>query len=534
MISVTDCLGSHLAKHHHNREHFGFRATALTSWRQIPEDCYTQSNNQNETQFFHQATRLHQVRIAFKDKLKQHGTACSGRSPGVQKFSLLKGASLILTTDDLHKNTVLPAHVLDVGFNSEGLKLGFACCSYTKLSYGSSGIKRDTTVDEEKLSVDGRRPGLSSGESGNCSSRSIIPPLQTNILHEGRRHPRHHKHPPLGSENHQLHGPYQQSQFRGFHNNVDHKTTETHLISRLTLTLLRNLGIGIRWIINIIRLGLYAIFLMPGFIQGGAWIIGYKAWGTLLGQQLVERDIIVVCIDYRNFPQGCISNMVSDVTTGIGYAIQNVGSYGGDADRIFLAGQSAGAHLAACSLIMQAKKEYFDDPTNIVWRSSQLRGYLAISGGYNLVKLGEYFHQRGLSRSFFLSVMEGEESLPLFSPEMMVMDPSFRQAVPLLPPITLFHGTADYSIPYEASVTFGEALRSVGAKVTTVLYPDKTHTDLFLQDPMRGGEDKLLADILSIVHADDEESKAEDATAMMRRRLVPEILLQLARKVSPF
>jgi hypothetical protein len=191
VISVTDCLGSHLAKHRHNREHFGFRATALTSWRQIPEDCYTQSNNQNETQLFHQATRLHQVRIAFKDKLKQHGTACSGRSPGVQKFSLLKGASLILTTDDLHKNTVLPAHVLDVGFNSEGLKLGFACCSYTKLSYGSSGIKRDTTVDEEKLSVDGRRPELSSGESGNCSSRSIIPPLQTNILHEGRRHPRH-------------------------------------------------------------------------------------------------------------------------------------------------------------------------------------------------------------------------------------------------------------------------------------------------------------------------------------------------------
>jgi prenylcysteine alpha-carboxyl methylesterase len=52
-----------------------------------------------------------------------------------------------------------------------------------------------------------------------------------------------------------------------------------------------------------------------------------------------------------------------------------------NASRIFLAGQSAGAHLAACSLIMQAKKEYFDDPTNIVWRSSQLRGYLAISGG---------------------------------------------------------------------------------------------------------------------------------------------------------
>jgi hypothetical protein len=77
--------------------------------------------------------------------------------------------------------------------------------------------------------------------------------------------------------------------------------------------------------------------------------------------------------------------------------------------------------------------------------------------------------------------MEGEASLPLFSPEIMVMNPSFRPAVPLLPPITLFHGMADFSIPYEASVTFGEALQLVGAKVSTILYPDKTHTDLFLQ-----------------------------------------------------
>lgn len=48
------------------------------------------------------------------------------------------------------------------------------------------------------------------------------------------------------------------------------------------------------------------------------------------------------------------------------------------------------------------------------------------------------------------SVMEGEESLPLYSPEYMVMSPSFKDAVPLLPPITLFHGMTDYSIPHEA------------------------------------------------------------------------------------
>jgi acetyl esterase/lipase len=100
---------------------------------------------------------------------------------------------------------------------------------------------------------------------------------------------------------------------------------------------------------------------------------------------------------------------------------------------------------------------------------------------YNLPKLVDHFNERGLYRSIFLSVMEGEESLPLFSPELLVLSPSFQESVPLLPPVALFHGTADCSILCEASVAFGNALRSVGAKATTTLYAQKTHTDLFLQ-----------------------------------------------------
>jgi len=41
--------------------------------------------------------------------------------------------------------------------------------------------------------------------------------------------------------------------------------------------------------------------------------------------------------------------------------------------------------------------------------------------------------------------------------------------------------------------------------------------------------------MLSIIHANDEEAKAEDLKkASSRPRLVPELLLQLARLVSPF
>eukprot|EP00249_Psilotum_nudum_P016615 c25907_g1_i1 orf=727-1620(+) len=270
------------------------------------------------------------------------------------------------------------------------------------------------------------------------------------------------------------------------------------------------------------------------FVTGGAWIIGYKAWGSLLGQQFSERDVIVACIDYRNFPQGTISDMVADASQGISFICNNITKYGGDCNRIYLGGQSAGAHIAACALLEQVLKENGGGNTELTWSISQIKAFFGISGGYNLCKLVDHFHARGLYRSIFLSIMEGEDSLPHYSPEVVVQSPSFHGAACFLPPIHLFHGTADCSIPYKESTDFAESLLSIGAVVTSKLFPDKTHTDLFLQDPFRGGYDFLTACILKVVHEDDAEAQANDADAPPRRRMVPEILLQLAHKVSPF
>ncbi|XP_010265337.1 PREDICTED: isoprenylcysteine alpha-carbonyl methylesterase ICME-like isoform X2 [Nelumbo nucifera] len=333
---------------------------------------------------------------------------------------------------------------------------------------------------------------------------------------------------------------------------------------------------GYRWITRFLALSCYAMLLMPGFIQvgyyyffssqvrrsivygdqprnrldlylpkntnrpkpvvafvtGGAWIIGYKAWGSLLGKQLAERDIIVACIDYRNFPQGTISDMVKDTSQGISFICNNIAEYGGDPDRIYLMGQSAGAHIAACALLEQAIKEAGGE--RISWSVSQIKAYFGLSGGYNLFDLIDHFHRRGLYRSIFLSIMEGEQYLRRVSPEVMVQDPNLKTAVSLLPRVILFHGTADYSIPSNFSKTFVETLQIVGGQAELILYEGKTHTDLFLQDPMRGGKDELLENIIAVIHAGDADTLAKDAAAPPSRRLVPECMLQLARRISPF
>ncbi|KAI7744171.1 hypothetical protein M8C21_020789 [Ambrosia artemisiifolia] len=363
---------------------------------------------------------------------------------------------------------------------------------------------------------------------------------------------------------------------QSFSRDIGHAASETYLMSSLAFTLLRYLGLGRRWMLRLLALLLYAMLLMPGFLRvvyqfcvsrqvrrsivygdqprnrldlylpnsidspkpvvifvtGGAWIIGYKAWGALLGLQLAQRDIIVASIDYRNFPQGTISNMVEDVSQGISFVCKNISEYGGDPKRIYLMGQSAGAHISACALFQQAIKEFKGD--SISWSTSQIKAYFGLSGVYHLPNLVEHFERRGLHRSIFLSMMEGEESLKQFSPEMIVEDPSVRNAFSILPPIVLFHGTKDFTIPPYASTTFAETLKSVGVPADLILYKGKTHTDLFVQDPLRGGKDELFDYIVNYIHAGDVDALAKVAKAPPRTRLCPEPLIKLAGMVSPF
>jgi len=48
------------------------------------------------------------------------------------------------------------------------------------------------------------------------------------------------------------------------------------------------------------------------------------------------------------------------------------------------------------------------------------------------------------------SIMEEEESLRMFSPEVMIQDPNIGNANSLLPPVVFFHGSGNYSIPLDA------------------------------------------------------------------------------------
>ena len=162
------------------------------------------------------------------------------------------------------------------------------------------------------------------------------------------------------------------------------------------------------------------------FVTGGMWIIGYKAWGALLAQTLMARGFIVASLDYRNFPQGTVGDMIQDVGAGIGWVSRRAASLGGDPSRVFVVGQSAGAHLAATAMLRQSEWERGDlRRGSSPWSPKSLAGFVGISGVYapDDGKLVEHFNTKGLYREVFYSIMEAgfsgsraEEALPRREP----------------------------------------------------------------------------------------------------------------------
>lgn len=92
------------------------------------------------------------------------------------------------------------------------------------------------------------------------------------------------------------------------------------------------------------------------FLSGGAWIIGYRAWGAFMGMLMAQLGVVFVSPDYRNFPQGTINDMVIDATNAIQWTQDNIHKYGGDKNNMYVISQSAGAHIGALMMLLQARK----------------------------------------------------------------------------------------------------------------------------------------------------------------------------------
>jgi prenylcysteine alpha-carboxyl methylesterase len=172
------------------------------------------------------------------------------------------------------------------------------------------------------------------------------------------------------------------------------------------------------------------------------------------------------------------------------------------------------------------------------WCPSRLKGFLGVSGPYNLLSFMEHLHSRGYKRELFVSMIGGLQNAPLFSPTLCLQNALTSEAkqsddskscstfaAHLCPNVYLFHGSADRSAHPEQTIEFAGVLRRLGVLTNVALYPGKSHTDPILEDPIMG-KDPLLADMLTLICGKKTEVNAP--------ALMPRIAVAIARFVNPF
>lgn len=86
------------------------------------------------------------------------------------------------------------------------------------------------------------------------------------------------------------------------------------------------------------------------FIHGGGWEFGDKAnipHGRDKAGAFVPRGFVFASLNYRLSPAVQHPAHVQDIAAAIAWLHDNAATFGGDPDRIYVMGHSAGAHLAA-------------------------------------------------------------------------------------------------------------------------------------------------------------------------------------------
>jgi arylformamidase len=112
------------------------------------------------------------------------------------------------------------------------------------------------------------------------------------------------------------------------------------------------------------------------YIHGGYWRSGSKEENCNFVPTFTKRGATVVLVEYDLCPQVTVSDIVRQTRAAIAWVFKNIPPYGGDPNRLFVSGHSAGGHLTAMALAYEWQKEGL--PRDLI------KGAVATSGVYDL------------------------------------------------------------------------------------------------------------------------------------------------------
>ena len=216
------------------------------------------------------------------------------------------------------------------------------------------------------------------------------------------------------------------------------------------------------------------------FFYGGSWQMGTRAQYRFVGSRLAEAGVVAIVADYRTWPAAGFPAFMGDAARAVRWTLDHAREQGGDPQRVYIAGHSAGAQIAA---LLGTDARHLDA---VERRPQDLAGVIGLSGPYDFVisgKLEEIFGPRSQwPEAMAVRFVDGDE-----------------------PPFLLVHGDQDRTVDVGNSRKLEFALRRKGIDATLLILPGGNHfvTAAAFYDPDRAPE--VLPAVLRFVGAGNAE-----------------------------
>lgn len=192
------------------------------------------------------------------------------------------------------------------------------------------------------------------------------------------------------------------------------------------------------------------------FFYGGNWVEGERADYAFVGRALASRGIVTVIADYRLYPQVSYPDFLRDAAQAVAWAKRESARYGGDPQRLYVMGHSAGAYNAAMvALDGRWLAEQGMSP-------SDLRGWIGLAGPYDFLPI------------------ENPTTKPVFHfPDTPQDSQPVRHVTASAPPALLIAARKDKLVnPERNTGKLVAALRAQQVPVQEIYYDKVSHTTL--------------------------------------------------------
>lgn len=202
------------------------------------------------------------------------------------------------------------------------------------------------------------------------------------------------------------------------------------------------------------------------FIHGGNWNSGKKSQYSLIGRNWTKKDIVCVIIDYPLSPLANYKQMAEYTAKSVKWVQENIQHYGGNPDRIFISGHSAGGHLAA---LVALDDQYF----KALNMANPVRGLILIDAAG--LDMHGYLLDEHLSgdhtylKTFTTDQKNWKEASPLY------------HLHPGMPPMTIFRGEKTYPSILSSNEKFLKALQEYAPETSHAVLKKKKHIPMITQ-----------------------------------------------------